>query len=118
VLWMIVASLLAIVTCGLHESYGTMLCIALATGTLAAYWMQSENRTAWLVVLIAAVVGIGIVAGAPGNRVRMSHDGPKHARLQNLAGNKPAFPPLSLKAQGSEPRDKSRSRYRSALRQL
>jgi hypothetical protein len=31
-------------------------------------------------VLIAAVIGLGIVVGAPGNRVRMSHDGPKQAR--------------------------------------
>jgi hypothetical protein len=57
-----------------------MLCIALATGTLAAFWMKSENRFVWLIVLIAAVIGLGIVVLAPGNKVRMVKDGPKHAR--------------------------------------
>jgi hypothetical protein len=78
--WMMFASVFAIFTCGFHESIGCVLCIALATGTVTAYWMKSKNRVAWLAVLIAAIIGLGIVVGAPGNRVRMQKDGPKHAR--------------------------------------
>jgi hypothetical protein len=80
VLWIVAASVFAIVICGLHECYGAMLCIALATGTLAAYWMNSTNKRVWLIVLVAAVVGVGIVAAAPGNRLRLQSDGATHAQ--------------------------------------
>ncbi len=79
--WAVFAAGWAIVICGIHESYGSMLCIALAAGTVAAYRMGSGNKRTWLIVLIAAVIGLAIVVGAPGNRVRLKSDGPKHARL-------------------------------------
>jgi len=75
-----VAAFAAIYITGLHEAYGAMLCIALATGLVAAFWMRSENRFVWLVVLIAAVAGLGIVVAAPGNRVRMAKDVSHHVR--------------------------------------
>jgi hypothetical protein len=78
--WMIVAALLAIVTTGLHEAYGAMLCIGLAAGTLAAFWMGSANRNVWLVALVAATAGLIIVVVAPGNRVRMAKDISHHVR--------------------------------------
>jgi hypothetical protein len=79
VAWVIVASLLAIVTTGLHEAYGAMLWIGLTGGTVAAFWMRSRNRDAWLVVLIVASVGLSVVVFAPGNWYRMKIDGPKQA---------------------------------------
>jgi len=61
----IFAAVAAILIAGFHEAYGAMLCIALSAGTLSAYWMRGRNRTVWLIVLIAAVVGLAIVAAAP-----------------------------------------------------
>ena len=70
----IFGSIAAILIAGFHEAYGSMLCIALAAGTVSAYWMRSRNRAVWLIVLIAAIAGLGIVVAAPGNRNRMHQD--------------------------------------------
>jgi len=72
--WMIFASVLAIMTTGIHEAWGAMLCVALTAGTFAAYWMGGPNRKIWLVALIAAAAGLAIVVFAPGNKVRMDSD--------------------------------------------
>jgi hypothetical protein len=82
--WIIVACGLAIVTTGCHELFGTMLCIALGAGTVAAFWMGSQNRLAWRWALIAAIIGLAIVVGAPGNKVRMAKDVSHHVRHLNV----------------------------------
>ena len=78
--WICFASIVAIVTTGFHEMYGAMLCICLATGTVAAYVTRSKNRLAWAIVLIAGAIGLAIVVAAPGNAQRMHKDNLHHQR--------------------------------------
>jgi hypothetical protein len=70
----------AVVICGFHELYGAMLCLALATGTVWAFYTPSMNRFVWVMVTLSAVVGLAIVVMAPGNSHRLAVDGGSHGR--------------------------------------
>jgi hypothetical protein len=67
-LWLIVPGLaaLALAITGLHELCALSLCVALAAGTLVA-WRNKAARTAWLIVLGTAFLGMLIALAAPGN---------------------------------------------------
>ena len=80
--WMRIAALAiaAIVICGFHELYGSMLCLALGVGTIATFITPGTNKTAWIVVTIAASIGLAVVVLAPGNSARIASDGGHHSR--------------------------------------
>jgi hypothetical protein len=73
-------SLAAICISGFHELYGLMFCTALALGSIAAFFDPRSDRTAWITVTLAAMLGLLIVILAPGNSARFQTDGGPHAR--------------------------------------
>jgi hypothetical protein len=57
-----------------HELYGSILLLALVAGALLSFAPRDAKRVEWTVAAIACVLGLAIVAVAPGNRVRMEDD--------------------------------------------
>ncbi len=76
----LVAAPFAFLIVSFHELFGTMLLMALVTGTGMAFWNRRYNRFVWLLAVVGAVVGLIIVVAAPGNSYRFATDGGPHSR--------------------------------------
>lgn len=65
-------ALLVIITDGMHEMFGMLLCMLLAIGAFVSYRRKTGTAWLWGVVLVAAVAGILVVVLAPGNAFRLA----------------------------------------------
>ena len=70
----------ALIICGFHELYGGMFCMALGVGMIASFLMPDLNKTAWILVTVAAAIGLAMVVLAPGNSERLVTDGGPYSR--------------------------------------
>ncbi len=82
-------AMFAFVITGLHELIALMLCLVLLTGTAVALkaGLSGPRIRAWLVVTITALVGLAVVAYAPGNYLRAAYESgrnPLHGRDHTL----------------------------------
>src|SRR5438270_2913459 len=71
-------AVLAILTTGMHQLYGAYLVVVLLVGTVVAYRAGIPGRRDWIIVTIAAVIGLSVNVFAPGNAVRLAFEKPHH----------------------------------------
>jgi len=72
VAWTAGLSLLAFLVTGMHELIALMFCMVLVTGTAISLKIRRSTHQvwAWLVVSLSALLGLAVVAAAPGNYLR------------------------------------------------
>src|SRR5208337_2417167 len=84
-LWTAGLSLLAFGVTGMHELLALMLCVVLMTGMAITLKTRrsSSQGWAWLAVSLSALIGLAVVAYAPGNFLRAAYESgrnPLHGR--------------------------------------